>query len=484
MKKEDILAASIEEIRAGRSTLQECVSRHPDLREELESLLKLTSSLKSPDVTLSEEFRIRARSRILAAAAAAPGLACSSPRPRRTFLAWPEPAFARVLASVLVAVVLLGATGGGAAYASQRSLPGDFLYPVKTGVERLQMAATSGAAAKADLHVTLADRRLEEAAKLIETGRPFVSGSLESAGRQLDSAIDELSKSTDVARTEDALKHMSAVTFNKQLELSQTLSLSSGSANATAAIEKAIDDVRRGNTIAGVAYANQDLLKQRPSVKDEKLDMGQFRVEGILVSVHSHTWNVGGTEIKNVHFSGSTPAIGSRVKLEGLTKDSQVFLSRVEVIGNSAAGSETKVEGQFSGTETDGKARVGGIPVKIAEDKNSQLTPGDRVSLEGKSGADRLNVTDKKSQKDQSPTDVGLSGVLTAVDVREGTVTVRTAGNQIKVYVAEARITGDGKNGKSMSISDASRLIGRDVRFGGLYKKDNLTYARSMQIAE
>jgi hypothetical protein len=483
MRKEDVLAASVEEIRAGRSTLQECVSRHPELREELESLLKLASSIKSPDVTPSEEFRIRARSRILAAAAAASGVASSTPSQRRPFMGWPEPAFARVLASVLVAVVVLGATGGGAAYASQRSLPGDFLYPVKTGVERLQMAATSGAAAKADLHVTLADRRLGEAAELIASGRPLVFGPLESAGRQLDSAIGELSKSTDVARTEDALKHLSAVTFNRQLELSQTLSGSTEYVGATAAIEKAIDDVRRGNTIAGVAYGNQDFLKQRPSVKDKNLDMGQFRVEGILMSVQSNTWNVGGTEIKNVHFSGSTPAIGGRVKLEGLTKDSQVFLSRVEVIGSSAAAG-TKVEGQFSGTETDGKARVGGLPVKIAEDKNSQLIPGDHVSLEGKSGADKLNVTDKKSQKDQAPTDVSLSGVLIAVDAREGTVTVRTAGNQIKVHVTESRITGDGKNGKSMSISDVSRLIGRDVRFGGLYKRDNLTYARSAQVAE
>ncbi|MBI2010807.1 MAG: hypothetical protein HYS89_01035 [Candidatus Colwellbacteria bacterium] len=70
---------------------------------------------------------------------------------------------------VLVIVLLLS---GGTAMAAGGSLPGDALYPVKVEVnERVQGWLTFDTAAKADLNVRLAERRLEEAEKLAARGR-------------------------------------------------------------------------------------------------------------------------------------------------------------------------------------------------------------------------------------------------------------------------------------------------------------------------
>jgi len=68
-----------------------------------------------------------------------------------------------VLASALVVVVALSGT----AAAAQISLPGNALYPIKLGFEKVQVALTASAASKAQLNVAFAEQRLREAEQLI-----------------------------------------------------------------------------------------------------------------------------------------------------------------------------------------------------------------------------------------------------------------------------------------------------------------------------
>jgi hypothetical protein len=92
----------------------------------------------------------------------------SMPSPyQRLFVALRRPAFA------LVALVLmLGAAGGGVAYAAEGSLPGDALYSVKVAlVEPVQTALIFSPSAKAGWQMTLAERRINEAATLANQGR-------------------------------------------------------------------------------------------------------------------------------------------------------------------------------------------------------------------------------------------------------------------------------------------------------------------------
>ena len=79
-------------------------------------------------------------------------------------------AFSAILAAIVIAVMFLGGAGA-TAFASQGSLPGDTLYPVKTSLEQTQVRLSRNAYEQAQLHLRFAERRLEEIAELIKSGR-------------------------------------------------------------------------------------------------------------------------------------------------------------------------------------------------------------------------------------------------------------------------------------------------------------------------
>lgn len=92
-------------------------------------------------------------------------------RKERKGVAVPTPyyttaAFFRFVSVSLVIVLLL--SGSGIAYASQRSLPGDALYPIKTATEHIQVLLSTSAARKAELNVVFAQRRLDEIQQITE----------------------------------------------------------------------------------------------------------------------------------------------------------------------------------------------------------------------------------------------------------------------------------------------------------------------------
>jgi len=74
----------------------------------------------------------------------------------------------RIIVAIALALVALG---GGTAYASQASLPGDALYPVKLGTEQAEMMLPGDAIARAERALSFADRRVEEMSALAEKGR-------------------------------------------------------------------------------------------------------------------------------------------------------------------------------------------------------------------------------------------------------------------------------------------------------------------------
>jgi hypothetical protein len=90
--------------------------------------------------------------------------------------AWGPPRSMPVgLLALLLVVVLAGALVTGGVTASARSLPGDFLYPIKTTTERVQWFFTRDPAARDVLEHRFADRRLQEAKAVVEQGRSVAS---------------------------------------------------------------------------------------------------------------------------------------------------------------------------------------------------------------------------------------------------------------------------------------------------------------------
>ena len=61
-KFEDILVQCIEDIKAGRSSIEDCLDRYPSVREQLEPLLRIALEIREPpDVKPSSVFKVKAR---------------------------------------------------------------------------------------------------------------------------------------------------------------------------------------------------------------------------------------------------------------------------------------------------------------------------------------------------------------------------------------------------------------------------------------
>jgi hypothetical protein len=103
----------------------------------------------------------------------------------------------------VIALMLL--VGGGTSAAAAKSLPGDFLYPIKTEVnERLETALTFNDADKASLHAELAHERLFEAETLAAEGKlststaEKIAENLKQHRERAESLSDDLEKSGDL----------------------------------------------------------------------------------------------------------------------------------------------------------------------------------------------------------------------------------------------------------------------------------------------
>jgi len=61
-KFEDVLVQCIEDIKAGRSSIEDCLGRYPSVREQLEPLLRIALEIREPpDVKPSPSFKVKAR---------------------------------------------------------------------------------------------------------------------------------------------------------------------------------------------------------------------------------------------------------------------------------------------------------------------------------------------------------------------------------------------------------------------------------------
>jgi hypothetical protein len=160
----DILALCIEDVKAGRSTIEDCLGKYASMRQQLEPLLKIALSIKDPgNIQPSADFKARARTNIM-----------QDIHARQTKAKWWQIGFgkgrrpaarlgwSRAVVIAVAVVLAISALGGGTVYASQDSFPGDVIYPVKIGSERIQLMLTPGDAARARLELGFADRRLQE----------------------------------------------------------------------------------------------------------------------------------------------------------------------------------------------------------------------------------------------------------------------------------------------------------------------------------
>ena len=194
MKIEDILEQSIEEVKAGRYSIEECLARYPQAPRELEALLRTALQIGTPpDVEPSAAFKVRARVRLMEQISSRQNM----PKKAHRFL--PAISIFNHVPKVAIVAVAVGlalfSAGGSTVYASQDSLPGDTLYGVKLVSEQIRVALTFGSSEKTELYLSLAENRIEEMAALADSIRTkdvgkAAEGFEKALGRALSEAND------------------------------------------------------------------------------------------------------------------------------------------------------------------------------------------------------------------------------------------------------------------------------------------------------
>jgi hypothetical protein len=172
-KLEDCLAW----MQASGGTPEQAAGRYPEQAEALLPLLRAArQTAEEAQAAPSAEFRAAARARMMNLIAASekaaqprPVTKSRTPRPvKQTQPCTRSNSMTWIVILGILAAALAG--GGGAAYASADALPGDALYPVKTGLQDLELAF-SGDETDIELLLGNMDGNLSELAQLAGMGR-------------------------------------------------------------------------------------------------------------------------------------------------------------------------------------------------------------------------------------------------------------------------------------------------------------------------
>lgn len=177
---ENILENCLTAMEEEGQTVDECLARFSQQREELGPLLNLSLRLQTGSlVTAPPQFRQAAAVRMQNLIAARPRpFVAREPAPRPQAATHRVPHFAGLLATLrqrraalaftTLLLVLFILTGNSIVYAANRSLPGETLYPLKTVLERSRLALSISEPGDASLHLDFAGQRLAEARGLVE----------------------------------------------------------------------------------------------------------------------------------------------------------------------------------------------------------------------------------------------------------------------------------------------------------------------------
>jgi hypothetical protein len=92
--------------------------------------------------------------------------------------------------SVLVALMMVFGAVFGVGQAAADSLPGQLLYEVKLAAEQVRLRLTNDPEARAELNLTLAERRLSEIAELVDQGSTPDASAFDRAREQLESVME------------------------------------------------------------------------------------------------------------------------------------------------------------------------------------------------------------------------------------------------------------------------------------------------------
>jgi hypothetical protein len=149
-----ILDKLLVEMHRGKS-VDDCLKEYPDLAAELRPLLQLASEIEGlpkpePEAQAVESVLAKVRDLTITVIG------------KKRHSIWSIFSLRPALVRVCAVVLLIALAGWTSVSLSAKSLPGDFLYPMKLFTEKVQYVLTVSPEGKAELHLVYADRRTDE----------------------------------------------------------------------------------------------------------------------------------------------------------------------------------------------------------------------------------------------------------------------------------------------------------------------------------
>jgi hypothetical protein len=373
MTKEEILAYCLEEIRSGRKTIQECMSMYPEYSKEIGPLLHLAVNIQPEIRSAPPEFKQKTREnliRIMKSEAAKEKWGWNL----RCFL---KPAFSFSSAALILPLVAILALGG-TSYASMNSLPDEALFPLKTKIENIQVALTFNNISQANLHIDLAQRRVDEVIEQSRLNRKINSNLSPAVASQINSALQDI-KGSSISNNSEVLNKLASSSLTQQTELDSLLKLVPESEKPE--IEQTLSVTRRSIIIAEIASTNPGYLFGNPSVLDEDVEDSYFKVTGYVYKNDGLNINIGGVDIYNIFPFEGHIYLDTSVEVKGLVKSDGTFISKIINIDQQR--DVFKMEGIFNGISQDGLLwDVGGLSVTAPPNVESPVV-GSEILVQG-----------------------------------------------------------------------------------------------------
>jgi len=157
-----IFADCLDDVLAGRATVNECLASHPEHAAELGGLL--STSLKISVASKAIVPPTGAKMRIRVALTERMAELSETKKLSKPFWRF---GWANAIATFILSLSLMG---GGVAYAASESMPGQVLYPLKINLEQALVSFTFSKDARIELYAALNDRRVEEIVYLARMG--------------------------------------------------------------------------------------------------------------------------------------------------------------------------------------------------------------------------------------------------------------------------------------------------------------------------
>jgi hypothetical protein len=183
---EEVLDRCILDVQSGRKSIDECLSAHPDIRFELEPLLRLIVALQEvPKITATESFKAAAPTRmqnlIKSRSAGVDQDQAKEPFYKRHYEAFlgiitkgklqTGGRRLSVIASFVLVVLTIALLTNGVVAASANALPGEAFYSTKIALERIELSFSQTDFEDSFLYLKYASRRINEASRLVMDNR-------------------------------------------------------------------------------------------------------------------------------------------------------------------------------------------------------------------------------------------------------------------------------------------------------------------------